>query len=181
MANDVNHLIDMLYTMIDEAKSAAFGQGKCTINRDEALDLLDEVRAQLPIELKRAQELLRARDEYVEAAKRDVERMMRQAELDAKTKVSESEVLNAAREKGHHIIRHAEERSREMYRVTNEYTEDALRRTEEAIQMALDEVKESRVRFRAASQEQMQAQKEQINQKPSALEQSAEETDTSTE
>ena len=45
MANDVNHLIDMLYTMIDEAKSAAFGQGKCTINRDEALDLLDEVRA----------------------------------------------------------------------------------------------------------------------------------------
>ena len=73
MANDVNHLIDMLYTMIDEAKSAAFGQGKCTINRDEALDLLDEVRAQLPIELKRAQELLRARDEYVEAAKRDVE------------------------------------------------------------------------------------------------------------
>ena len=47
--------------------------------------------------------------------------------------------------------------------------------------MALDEVKESRVRFRAASQEQMQAQKEQINQKPSALEQSAEETDTSAE
>ena len=162
MANDVNHLIDMLYTMIDEAKSAAFGQGKCTINRDEALDLLDEVRAQLPIELKRAQELLRARDEYVDAAKRDVERMMRQAELDAKTKVSESEVLNAAREKGHHIIRHAEERSREMYRVTNEYTEDALRRTEEAITMALEEIRQSRASFRAASAEKMQQQKEML-------------------
>ena len=37
---------------------------------------LDEVRAQLPVELARAQELLRAREEYVEAAKRDVERMM---------------------------------------------------------------------------------------------------------
>ena len=69
----------------------------------------------------------------------------------------------------------------QIYHVANTYTEDALRRTEEAIQMALDEVKESRVRFRAASQEQMQAQKEQINQKPSALEQSAEETDASTE
>ena len=79
------------------------------------------------------------------------------------------------------IIRRAESRSKELYHVANTYTEDALRRTEEAIQMALDEVKESRVRFRAASQEQMQAQKEQINQKPSALEQSAEETDTSTE
>ena len=158
MANDVNHLIDMLYTMIDEAKSAAFGQGKCTINRDEALDLLDEVRAQLPIELKRAQELLRARDEYVEAAKRDVQK----AEFEAKSKVSESEVLNAAREKGHHIIRHAEERSREMYRVTNEYTEDALRRTEEAITMALEEIRQSRASFRAASAEKMQQQKEML-------------------
>lgn len=87
---------------------------------------------------------------------------MRQAELDAKTKVSESEVLNAAREKGHHIIRHAEERSREMYRVTNEYTEDALRRTEEAITMALEEIRQSRASFRAASAEKMQQQKEML-------------------
>ena len=41
--------------------------------------------------------------------------------------------------------------------MANTYTEDALRRTEEAIQAALDEVKESRVRFRATSNEQMQA------------------------
>ena len=128
MANDVNHLIDMLYTMIDEAKSAAFGQGKCTINRDEALDLLDEVRAQLPIELKRAQELLRARDEYVEAAKRDVERMMRQADLEAKSKVSDSEVLYAAKEKARKIIADAEDRSRQLCQVANEYAEDALAR-----------------------------------------------------
>ena len=35
--------------------------------------------------------------------------------------------------------------------------------TEEAIQMALEEVKQSRVRFRAASQEQMQAQRAELN------------------
>ena len=43
--------------------------------------------------------------------------------------------------------------------VTNEYTEDALRRTEDAIQMALDEIRESRARFRAVSNEQLQAQR----------------------
>lgn len=47
--------------------------------------------------------------------------------------------------------------------MANTYTEDALRRTEEAIQMALTEVQESRVRFRAASQEQMQAQRAELN------------------
>ena len=153
--NDVEHLIDMLFDMIDDAKSAPFSSEKCMINRDEALDLIDEIRAQLPVELKRAQELIRAKDEYVESAKRDVERMMQKAEFDAKNKVSESEVTTAAREKGHEIIKRAENRTREMYRVANEYTEDALRRTEEAIQMALDEIKQSRASFRTASAEQM--------------------------
>ena len=158
--NDVQHLLDMLYEMIDGAKNAPLTSDKCILNRDEALDLLDEIRAQLPVELSRAQELIRAKEDYVKAAKRDVERMMQQAEQDAKNKVSETEVLGIAREKSHEIIKKAEDRSREMYRVANEYTEDALRRTEEAIQMALEEVKQSRVRFRAASAEQMQKRRE---------------------
>ena len=62
---NVQKLLDMLYEMIDEAKNAPLSNDKCVLNRDEALDLLDEIRAQMPVELKRAQELVRARDEYV--------------------------------------------------------------------------------------------------------------------
>ena len=153
---DVQRLLDMLYGMIDEAKNAAFSSDKCVISRDEALDLLEEIRSKLPLEMKKAQELIRARDEYVASAKKEVEKMLRQAELDAKTIVSESETLQRARQKAAEIIRRAEERSNELYKVANTYTEDALRRTEEAIQMALDEVHESRTRFRTASNEQMQ-------------------------
>ena len=162
---NVQKLLDMLYEMIDEAKNAPLSNDKCVLNRDEALDLLDEIRAQMPVELKRAQELGRARakEDYVKAAKRDVERMMQKAEFEAKSKVSESEVLTAARAKGHDIVTRAEERSREMYRVANDYSEDVLRRTEEAVQMALDEVKQTRVRFRAASNEQMQRRREELN------------------
>ena len=159
---DVQRLLDMLYSMIDDAKSAAFSSEKCIINRDEALDLLDEIRGKLPLEMKKAQELIRARDEFVANAKKEVERMLRQAELDAKTIVSESETLQQARQKASEIIRRAEDRSKELYHVANTYTEDALRRTEEAIQAALDEVKDSRIRFRAASAEKMQAQQEQL-------------------
>ena len=159
---DVQRLLDMLYGMIDEAKGAAFSSDKCVINRDEALDLLDEIRGKLPLELKKAQELLRARDEFVESAKKKVEQMLRQAELDAKTIVSESETLQQARQKAGEITHRAEERSKELYRVANAYTEDALRRTEEAIQAALDELRESRIRFRAASAEKMQTQQQEL-------------------
>ena len=160
---DVRRLLDILYGMVDEAKSAAFSPDKCVINRDEVLDLLDEIRGKLPLEMKKAQELIQARDEYVSAAKKEVEKMLRQAETDAKNIVSESETLQQARMKSAEIIRRAEERSKELYRAANTYTEDALRRTEEAIQMALNEVQESRTRFRTASVEKMQEQRQQLN------------------
>ena len=165
MANDINRLIDMIYERIEDAKAPALKPNMSMVDRDEMLDLLDELRAQLPVEIKRAQELLSAREKFVDDAKRDVDRMMRQAELEARTKISDSEVLYAAKEKARQIIAHAEDRSRQLYQVANEYAEDALARTEEAVQAALDEVKQSRVRFRAASAERMQEQRAKLEQK----------------
>ena len=164
-SSDINRLIDMLYERIEEAKAPALKPGMSIVDRDEMLDLLDELRAQLPVEVKRAQELLTARDKFVEEAKRDVERMMRQAELEARTKISDSEVLYAAKEKARQIIAHAEDRSRQLYQVANEYAEDALARTEEAVQAALDEFKQSRMRFRTASAERMQEQRAKLEQR----------------
>ena len=162
MANDINRLIDMLYERIEDAKSPALKPNMSMVDRDEMLDLLDELRAALPVEIKRAQELLAAREKFVDDATRDVDRMMRQAELEAKTKVSESEVLYAAKEKARQIIARSEERSRQLYQVANEYAEDALARTEEAVQAALDEVKQSRVRFRTASAAKVQEQRDKL-------------------
>ena len=164
MANrNVENLIDMLYNMVNEAKNMPLSSDKCVIERDAALDLLDELRESLPAEIKRAQDLIQAKKDYVDTAKREVERMMQKAEYDAKSKVSDSEVLTAARERGREIIARAEDRSNEMYRVVNDYTEDALRRTEEAIQAALDEVKQNRVRFRAASASRRQKDREELS------------------
>lgn len=163
MANDINRLIDMLYEHIENAKAPALKPNLSMVDRDEMLDLLDELRAQLPVEIKRAQELLAAREKFVDDAKRDVDRMMRQAELDAKTKVSDSEVLYAAKEKARQIIARAEDRSRQLCQVANEYAEDALARTEEAVQAALDEVKQSRLRFRSASAAKLQEQREKLD------------------
>ncbi len=163
MANDVEYLINMLYEMVEGAKSVLMSPDKCTIVRDEALDLLDELRGQLPLELKKAQDLIRARDEYVENAKKEAERIRRQADQDAKAIVRESEITRIARDKAHEILRQADERHKAMIGVANEYTDDALRRTEEAIQMALDEVRESRARFRAVSNEKLQAQRARID------------------
>ena len=62
--NDVNRLIDMLYERVEDAKSPALKPNLSMVDRDEILDLLDELRSQLPVELKRAQELLAAREKF---------------------------------------------------------------------------------------------------------------------
>ena len=147
--NDVNRLIDMLYERVEDAKSPALKPNLSMVDRDELLDLLDE--------------LLAAREKFVDEAKRDVERMMRQADLEAKSKISDSEVLYAAKEKARKIIADAEDRSRQLCQVANEYAEDALARTEEAVQAALTEVKQSRSAFRAASAAKLQEQREKLD------------------
>ena len=161
--NDVTRLIDMLYERVEDAKAPALKPTMCQLERDEILDLLDELKAQLPVEIKRAKELLAARDKFVEQTKQDADRIIRQAELEAKAKVDESEVLSAAKEKANGMIARAEERCRQMYQITNEYTEDALARTEDAIRMALDELQQSRMNFRAASAAKMQEAREKMN------------------
>ena len=95
----------------------------------------------------------------MENAKKEAERIRRQADMDAKAIVGESEITRVARDKAHEILVKADNQRKTMINVTNEYTDDALRRTEEAIQMALEEIRESRARFRAVSTEVLQAQR----------------------
>ena len=152
MATGVEELLDMLYELIDEAKGLPLSSEKCIIERDKALDLLDEIRGQFPMELSEAKKLLASRNEYLASAKREAELMRKQAEEQARQMLAEDELLAQAKQKGNEIVRKAEERSRELRRVANDYCEDALRRTEEAVSEARDEVATARSRFRAAAQ-----------------------------
>ena len=151
MATGVEELVDMLFSMIDEAKGVPLSSDKCIIERDKALDLLDEIKAQFPVELGEAKKLLAARADYIASAKREGELIRKQAEEKARQLLSEDELTAQAKQKAGEMLKVAEERSRELRRAANEYCEDALRRTEEAIGEAYEELKASRSKFRAAS------------------------------
>ncbi len=151
MASGVDELLDMLFQMIDEAKNVPLSSDKCMLERDKALDLLDEIRAQFPMELAESKKLLASRNEYIASAKREAELIRKQAEDQARQMLAQDELLSKAKQRGNEILRQAEERSRDLRRAANEYCEDALRRTEEAVAEAYDEIKKSRSRFRAAA------------------------------
>ena len=151
MASGVEELLDMLFELIDEAKSVPLSSDKCMVDRDKALDLLDEIRAQFPVELSEAKKLVSSRNDYITSAKREADLIRKQAEDHARQMVSEHEILVQVKTRANDMVRQAEDRSKELRRVANDYCEDALKRTEEAVSDAFDEIKQSHARFRAAA------------------------------
>ena len=91
MATGVEELVDMLFAMIDEAKSVPLSSEKCIIERDKALDLLDEIRGQFPMELSEAKKLIASRNDYIASAKREAALMKKQAEEQARALLKEAE------------------------------------------------------------------------------------------
>lgn len=151
MASGVEELLDMLFEMIDEARNAPLASDKCVIERDRALDLIDDIRSQFPMELTEARKMMARRAEIEAESKRKADSIVRAAEERAKQLLASDTLALQAKQRANDMIRQAEERSRALKRSANEYCEDALRRTEEAVAEAYDEIKQSRARFRAAA------------------------------
>ena len=144
----VEDLINMICDMVTDAWSIPLGNDRCVVERDKLLDLLDEIKASLPAELKQARTIVDARNEIMSGAKREAEAIKRQAEERARQMVSQDEVLITAKQKAVDISSAAEAKARDIRKATNMYVDDALRRTEEAVTAALSEIRSSRADFR---------------------------------
>ena len=151
MSSRIPELLEMLHTMITEAWGLPLGAEKCVIERDKALDLLDEIRAQFPTEIAEAKRLIDARADFINNAKREAEAVRRTAEEKAKQLIDDQEIIRIARAKSNDMLSTAETATTELRRVANEYVDDAMQRTEEALAAALKELQQSRAKFKQAA------------------------------
>lgn len=146
----LDEIIDNIYDLVQDAKGLPLGGGgKCILERDHLLDLLDELRSALPNDLRMAEDIVQRREEMMAATKREAEAIRRQAEEDARQMVSDTEIVIAARRKAKEVQGNAEIQARELRRVANDYCEDTLKRTEDAVALSLEEVRKARQRFKA--------------------------------
>ncbi|MCL1835028.1 MAG: hypothetical protein FWG48_02605 [Oscillospiraceae bacterium] len=157
MSSRIPELLEMLYSMITDAWGFPLGAEKCVIERDKALDLLDEIRAQFPTEIAEANRLLEARTDFINNAKREAENIRHAAEERAHQLIDEQEITRESITKSRQMLTAAETNSTELRRVANEYVDDAMMRTEEALAAALEEIRQSRTKFRQAARAAAQA------------------------
>ena len=158
MNNNLEELITALYDMIQDAKSVPLSSDKCIIERDKALDMLDDLSAQLPAELKQARTIVQSREELVSQARREAENIIRNAHAEAE-KLIEHEVIyqqtlakcqemaKANMAECDERIRKTEETMAQIKSASFGYVDNSLRQTEETILKALNEVKGTRTKF----------------------------------
>lgn len=145
----IEDIISALYDMVQDARALPLGADKCILERDKVLDMLDEVIAQLPSELKQAKTIVESRNELIGQARREAENTIRQAQEEAQRLVAEEAIYQEAKRQCQDMVAQTQAKMNELRRVSNDYMDDALRRTEEAIAMSLDDVRDTRVKFRA--------------------------------
>ena len=150
----IEDIISALYDLVQDARALPLGADKCILERDKVLDMLDEIIAQLPAELKQSRTIVESRNELIGQARREAEGIIRQAQQTAKELVAEEAIYQEARRQCQDMFAKTQERIAELRKASNNYMDDALRRTEEAINASLNDVRETRAKFRALTESQ---------------------------
>ena len=145
----IEDLITVLYDTIQDAKSVPLSADKCILERDKVLDMLDEIIAQLPAELKQSRTIVESRNELIGQARREAENIIRQAQDKANELVSEEAIYQEAKRQCQDLVAQTQTRISELRKASNDYMDDALRRTEEAITSSLEDVRDTRAKFKS--------------------------------
>lgn len=146
---NIEQIISALYDMVQDARGLPLGADKCIVERDKVLDMLDEIIAQLPVELKQARTIVESRNELIGQARREAETVIRQAQEKAAELVAEEAIYKEAKRQCQEMVAQTQSRMADLRKASNDYMDDALRRTEEAIAMSLEDVKNTREKFAA--------------------------------
>lgn len=150
----IEDIITSLYDMVQDAKSVPLNAGKCVLERDRVLDMLDELIAQFPSELKQSRTIVESRNELISQARREAEGIVRQAQEKANKMIEQEAIYQESKRKCQEMVMQTQVRMAELRKASNDYMDDALRRTEEAIAQSLNEVRDTRVKFKALAEAQ---------------------------
>ena len=145
----IEEIISALYDMVQDARGLPLGADKCIVERDKVLDMLDEIIAQLPVELKQARTIVDSRNELIGQARREAEGLIRQAQEKAAELVAEEAIYIEAKRQCKEMVHQTHARMAELRKASNDYMDDALRRTEESIALSLEDVRDTRAKFMA--------------------------------
>ena len=146
----VDELLEQIDDMIDKAWSFPLSGGKCLVEADRLRDLIDDIRGNMPSEIRQAKAIVADRADIIATAKREAEGIVQKAEEHAKAMISKEEIVKQSQARAAEIMQQAQMKAREIRSAAQDYSENVLRQTEESLARSLSDVKGTRQGLRNA-------------------------------
>ncbi|MCL1830902.1 MAG: ATPase [Oscillospiraceae bacterium] len=140
----VDKFLDRIDDLLEEAWNLPFTGGKRMIDVEKIRNLLDEVRLNLPQEIKDAKNIVADREEILKDANIEAENLIKAAEDRARKMISEQQIVISARERANEIVTDAHSKVRATERAVVEFSEATLKRAEDALVAAHTDIKNTR-------------------------------------
>jgi len=143
---DVLVLIDKLDDLVHNAKQVPLTD-QVRVDKEEIYDLLDQMRATIPEEIKQARWIVKERQEMLAEAKREAERIITDARERQDQLIAQEEVTREAERAAEDIVEDAHAREREIRLGAEDYADEVLHSLEENLTRFISAVQRGRDRL----------------------------------
>ena len=136
----LTELMDQLENAISDAYYVPL-TSKAVIDQNLCLDLIDKIRAALPVELAEAQRVLNAKERILAQAETEAEELRQLGRQQLEQAAAESEAVALAKARAKEIVEEGERQAREMAAAAVEYSSSVYGRLEEDLNALLEELR----------------------------------------
>ncbi len=138
--------IDELLEQLDEVLDSGIKvPGKRSmIDIEKVRAVVDDIRLNLPGEIRQARSIVADRADIITNAKREADSITRSAEERAKAMVAQEEITKLAQEKAGEMIANAQAKTREMRKAAQDFVDDIMRRADDGLTANLAEIRKTR-------------------------------------
>ena len=139
---NMEELLDQLDEMLE--KGIKIPGNKRVIDVEAITNIVDDIRLNMPTEIKQARGIVADRAQIINDAKREADTIIHNAETRAQSLCAQEEITRMAQQKASEIIAAAQSRSKEMRKAAQDFVDDIMRKSDESLTATLTEVRRTR-------------------------------------
>ena len=129
----VNSLLDKLENIIAGAWRIPMTKGRCAIPTKEVQELIDDIRLNLPKEIKESKIIIETRNNILQNAREEAKNIVSNAKERANYTISKTNIVRQSKKTANEMILEARSKTKEMLKKTNSYVENLISELEKVI------------------------------------------------
>lgn len=156
---NVEELLELMEETLEEGTAVPFSPSKRIVDVDRMRDIIDEVRNNLPDEIRDSKKIVADREQIIKGARAESENIIKQAEERARGLVSDQEITKRAQQRAVEILTAAQQQAKEISRSATTCCEIILKNSEEVLARSVSDIKNTRMNLRSVASRGMRGQK----------------------